>query len=166
MHRFVAFALVLLASPAVVAEEPAPVAGVKRLVGKWTGTGTIKNQGKVHAARAVVDCVDAASGSGVKCRWTLTGIPGFTYVIDDLWGFSAGDGLVHWYAVTNGGEVHDHRGHFAPGGGVLEFDGPMNGKTFSEVVRFRFVDEKKLVMSAACTLGGDPYEAVELELSR
>ena len=68
--------------------------------------------------------------------------------------------------MTNGGEVHDHKGHFATDGGVLEFDGPMNGKTFSEVVRMRFSGDKKLSLDANCTLGGEPYEAVQLDLSR
>jgi hypothetical protein len=148
------------------AAEPAPNAGLRQLIGKWTGSGTIKSQGKVHAAKATVECVDAAAGVGARCKWTITGIPGFTYVVEDVWGHSAGDGLVHWYAVTNGGEVHDHKGHFTSDGGVLEFDGPMGGKTFSEVVRVKFVDGKKLVLDANCTLGGEPYEAVQLELSK
>jgi hypothetical protein len=116
-------------SSAAFAQDKAstsPLHDVKRLVGKWNGTGTMKTEGKTYNVKATWDCADAAGGSGVRCHMSITGLPGgFTYVVDDLWGHSAGDGLVHWYAVTNGGEVHDHRGHFGSNGGALEFDGPM-----------------------------------------
>jgi hypothetical protein len=143
-----------------------PLHDVKRLVGKWNGTGTMKTEGKTFNVKAAWDCADAAGGSGVRCHMSITGLPGgFTYVVDDLWGHSAGDGLVHWYAVTNGGEVHDHRGHFDSNGGALEFDGPMNGKTFSEVVRFKLSDNK-VSIAGECTLGGEPFEAVTLDFVR
>jgi hypothetical protein len=67
--------------------------------------------------------------------------------------------------VTNGGEVHDHRGHFGSGGGVLQFDGPMNGKTFSEIVRFQ-VSDKRVSIKGDCSLGGEPFESVALDFTR
>jgi hypothetical protein len=153
-----------VALPALADDKP--LQGVQRLVGQWTGAGTIKSDGKVHQAKVKTDCVEAAGGSGVRCRWTITGIPNFTYVIDDLWGFSAGDGLVHWYCITNGGEVHDHSGHLGPTGGALSYAGPMKGKTFTEAIKFAFTSDGKLKLDSDCTLGGEPYEAVHLELSR
>jgi hypothetical protein len=165
--RILALAAVLvLAAPAVAEPPAANLQGVKRLVGKWSGTGTIKNEGKVFQAKATTECTEAAGGSGVRCKWTIAGIPNFTYVIEDLWGFSGHDGLVHWYAVTNGGEVHDHSGHLASSGGVLQFDGPMKGKTFSETIKFGFPADGRMTLDSECSLGGEPYEAVHLELSR
>ena len=38
----------------------------------------------------------AAGGSGVACKLRMTGIPGLpAYELDDLYGYNAGDGLVH-----------------------------------------------------------------------
>jgi hypothetical protein len=94
-------------------------------------------EGKTHAVTMTWDCSEAAAGTGTRCRGQILGIPGFTYAFDDIWGWSPADGLVHWYVVTNAGEVHDHRGHLDAGGGMIQFEVPMEGKLFSEVLTIK-----------------------------
>ena len=86
--------------------KPAPqVEAIRSLIGSWSGKGTMMTEGKTHQINATYDCVESSGGAGVKCKFVMNGIPGFTYMLDDLWGYSAQDGLTHWYAVTNAGEV-------------------------------------------------------------
>jgi hypothetical protein len=86
-------------------------------------------------------------------------------VFDDLWGYSEVDKLVHWYTVTNAGEVHDHRGHLDANGGLVQFDGPMEGKLFTETITFKRRG-KELIMSWNTTLGGTLRERGEIALTK
>jgi hypothetical protein len=156
-----------LAGSAIAADSkpsPAQVA-IKSLIGKWTGNGTIQSEGKTHKVTMSWDCVAAAGGTGAKCKASIVGIPGFTYEFDDLWALSPADGLVHWYTITNAGEVHDHQGHLDTSGGQLAAHVAVGGKMLSEVITFR-CSKSSFVMSWVTTLGGAPHESGQIELSK
>jgi hypothetical protein len=154
-------------SSSAVADDSAPspsMQAIKRNIGNWSGKGSITSDGKTHDVKMTWRCVDAAAGAGVRCHGEITGLPDFTYVLDDLWGYSQADGLVHWYTITNAGEVHDHRGHFDAGGGQLSADLAMDGKVFSEVISFsRKADA--LSLTWVTTLGGAERERGKLRLT-
>lgn len=145
--------------------KPAPqVAAIRSLIGSWTGKGTMMTEGKTHPTTVTWDCAESTGTAGVKCKFVMTGLPGFTYMFDDLWGYSAQDGLTHWYTVTNAGEVHDHRGHFDMNGGLLQTELAVNGKLFSEIIAFKRKG-KSMVVSWTASTGGIVSEKGEMTLS-
>jgi hypothetical protein len=147
------------------APKPAPqLEAIRSLIGSWSGKGTLMSGGKTHSISMTYDCVESAGSAGVKCRATMTGIPGFTYMLDDLWGYSPQDGLTHWYTVTNAGEVHDHRGHFDMVGGLLQADIGVGGKLFTETVTFKRKG-KSLAFSWTSTTGGTLHDKGEMTLT-
>lgn len=168
-HGSLFVALTALATPSLVgadtaAPKPAPqVEAIRSLIGNWTGKGSVTSEGKTHPVTATWDCVESAGGAGVRCKFVMTGIPGFTYQFDDLWGYSAQDGLTHWYVVTNAGEVHDHRGHFDVNGGLLQTEIPFEGKLFSEVITFKR-KAKQVTISWTASHGGTLRERGEMQL--
>jgi hypothetical protein len=156
---------VAAAARAEDAPKPGPqVESIRSLIGSWSGKGSMMSEGKNHAITVTSDCTESAGAAGVKCRWVLTGLPGFTYTFDDLWGYSAQDGLTHWYTVTNAGEVHDHRGHFDMTGGLLQIEIPVEGKLFSEIITFKRKG-KALAVSWTTTAGGTLREKGEFTLN-
>jgi hypothetical protein len=158
-------ALVALTSFASADDKPSPqLAEVKRLIGKWSGKGTLFTEGKTHNITMSWDCVESSGAAGVRCKATILGIPNFTYQFDDLWGVSPQDGLVHWFTVTNAGEVHDHRGHLDATGGLVQFEVPSEGKLFSEMVTLKRKSNKAIAMTWNTTVGGTLKEKGELEL--
>jgi hypothetical protein len=167
MRAFIPALVALAATPSLASAEeakPNPAqAEIKRLVGKWSGKGTITAEGQTHAVTMTWNCTDAAAGA--KCHGKIVGLPGFTYELDDLWGYSAVDGLVHWYTVTNAGEVHDHAGHLDADGGLLSVQLPTDGKLFEETITFTR-KKKSLVVAWETTLGTTVREAGRIELMR
>jgi hypothetical protein len=144
--------------------KPAPqVEAIRSLIGSWAGKGTQLSEGKTYPVNVTWDCAESAGAAGVKCKFVMTGIPGFTYMFDDLWGYSPQDGLTHWYTVTNAGEVHDHRGHFDMSGGQLEVQLANEGKVFSEVITFKRKG-KALAVSWTVSHGGTLREKGDIQL--
>lgn len=145
--------------------KPAPqVEAIRSLIGSWTGKGSLTSEGKTHQLTMTYDCTESAGAAGVKCRGVMNGIPGFTYTFDDLWGYSAQDGLTHWYVITNAGEVHDHRGHLDTTGGLLQIEIPVDGKLFSEQITFKRKG-KALSFNWTATSGGTLKEKGEMTLN-
>lgn len=156
--------LAVLAAPALAdTKPPAQLGEIKKLIGSWSGKGSLTSEGKTHAVTMTYSCVESSGGAGVRCTASILGIPGFTYQFDDLWGYSAKDGLVHWYTVTNAGEVHDHRGHLDATGGYLIAQEQVDGKLLSEAITFKR-KPKAMTMSWVTTLGGTVREKGEIEL--
>jgi hypothetical protein len=145
--------------------KPAPqIQELKKWIGKWQGKGSLTSEGKTHAVTMTYDCHESTGAAGVRCSATIVGIPGFTYQFDDLWGYSAADKLVHWYTVTNAGEVHDHRGHLDANGGQLIANETVDGKLLAEVITFKR-KPKGMTMSWVTTVGGTLREKGEIELA-
>ncbi|MFL5304668.1 MAG: DUF1579 family protein [Polyangia bacterium] len=114
-------ALVILAagSGAGAAPPPPETKDLARLVGSWKGTGSMAiGSDKADGIKVTWTCRAVSGGSGVACDAVMTGIPGVDrYEETDLFGYDPGTGKLHWFAVTNAGETHDHVG------------GPWNGQS-------------------------------------
>jgi hypothetical protein len=158
-------ALALSATASADTPPPAGQTAIKELAGSWSGAGTITSEGKTHKVAMTWDCVAASDGAGTRCHGVITGLPGFTYVFDDLWGYSAADGLVHWFTVTNAGEVHDHRGHLDASGGLVSVDVPNEGKVLNEVISFKRKNGS-MTMSWVVNVGGTERERGKIKLNR
>jgi hypothetical protein len=161
---FVALTALVATASAEDAKPVPQVEAIRSMIGSWSGKGSVTSEGKAHAVTATYDCGETFGAGGVKCRFSMTGLPGFTYQFDDLWGYSAQDGLTHWYVVTNAGEVHDHRGHLDAAGGLLQIEIPTEGKVFSEVITFKRKNAKAMTISCLATHGGTLREKGELQL--
>ena len=85
-----------------------PTGPLDRLVGTWKATGTA-TMGPDHVRVAATwTCKAVSAGAGVGCTLRLTGLPGMVYQETDLFGVDPGTATMHWFSVTNAGEVHDH----------------------------------------------------------
>lgn len=159
-----ALAATSFARSAAADDKPSPQLQQLRMwIGTWSGKGTITSEGKTHQVTMVYDCTESAGAAGVKCRSKILGLPGFTYEFDDLWGYSAADSLVHWYTVTNAGEVHDHRGHLDASGGYVVAELPADGKLFSEQITFKR-RPKATTISWVTYVGTDVRERGQIDL--
>src|SRR5947208_2583330 len=140
-------ALALVALPTLAVADPLPkkVADMECLVGSWKGSGTM-TMGKDKANIDVTwQCKRTSAQYGVLCGATFKGIPGLaSYEETDLFGYDASTDTYHWYAVTNGGEVHDHVAK-PPQGSKIQFvfNGVQEGKPFKEVIDLDFGKDSK-----------------------
>lgn len=142
--------LTLLLTPAFAAESP-----LDQLVGTFRGNLTFTADGADFPVEAVFHCVAAADDAGVACTVTATGIPGLdVYREADLWGYDAGTGQYHLYAITNTGDVHDHAGSFDGTTLALDFDATIDGAAFHEDVDTTFLSRRTLLLSNVITVDG------------
>ncbi len=157
-------ACLLVPAPSRAEDSSDPPAGARELryfIGSWTGKGQVKLGGHTSNATATYQCRDAALGWGVACDLEVKGIAGFPrYVLTSIWGFDAASSTYHWYAVTNGGEVHDHAGKLSADKKTvtLEHRGVQEGKPFVEKIVLRCHSEHRFDIEVASTLGGKPVE--------
>ena len=172
MTRNILALAAFLSLPALAA-EPAPPKAVKdlqNLVGSWKGTGTLKMpDGQVSPPVQIgIECKSTAGGMGVLCHSRFTGIPGMPGALeeDDLFGYNAGDGLVHWYAVTNAGETHDHKGGISDNAFVGIYEGPQDGQLFQEQVTLAWKSDRKITFRSASTLAGKDQGVMEGTVSK
>jgi hypothetical protein len=166
-------AICLLAPAASRAEDSSdPPAGAKELryfVGSWTGKGEVKLGGRTSKATATYQCREVALGWGVACDLEVKGVAGFPrYVLTSIWGFDAASSTYHWYAVTNGGEVHDHAGKLSADKKTvtLEHRGEQDGKAFVEKIVLRCENQHKFNIDVASTLGSKPVENSRFSFTR
>lgn len=171
MSRNYAWLSVLLLPAAVFAQPrspvPAPVKELECLVGSWKGAGSMEAEGSKANIKVDYKCRPAAGGWGVRCHLAMTGVPGVpVYELDDVWGYDAGDGSYHWFAVTNAGETHDHKGKIEGQTFKGQFVGTRDGKPFVETVEFRFANTKQVRVSWNATLGGKRIESGAVNLKK
>ena len=158
--------LATLVPMAAHADPPPQMAEVAPLIGRWSGSGTLTSGGESHPVQATYSCERVSDGFGLSCTGEMTGIPGLAaYKWRDMWGYSAGDGLFHWYTVTNAGETHDHRGTVENGHVFVQFEGPQDGSLFSERVTMDFVAGKKLTIGWDVVLDGKTTEQGQVTFS-
>jgi hypothetical protein len=118
-------ALVLAATTgtAVAGGNPPPPDEVKplyALVGTWKGTATLTMGADSVPVKVKITCTKVSGGFAVGCKMTATGIPGMSsYEESDLFGYDAGTQTYHWFAMNNGGEVHDHAGKLDEQGNLV-----------------------------------------------
>jgi hypothetical protein len=166
--RFLAAALLVAALPALADAVPQASKDLQCLVGNWKGTGVMHMpDGSKANAQVSIDCKSAAGGLGVACHTRMTGIPGMAaYEEDDLFGYNAGDGLVHWFSITSAGETHDHKGGIADNAFVGVYEGPQGGQLFQETVSLAFEGEKKMKFRSASLLAGKDQGVLEGTLTK
>ena len=122
---------------------PAETRQVARLVGAWKGTGSMTmGADKVEGIKIQWTCRPIAEKWGVGCDGVMTGIPGVArYEETDLFGYDPGGRKLHWFAITNAGETHDHVGSdWAGQRAKFVYDGMQEGKPFKEVIDVGFKD--------------------------
>lgn len=165
MPRIQSIVLVSILSTAAVdahAGGPTPpkqAKDIQCLVGEWKGTGTLEAGGDRVPIALSYECKPAAGGFGLSCGGTITGIPELDrYEFVDIWGFDPGDGLVHWYTVTNTGETHDHRGKLGKDRFKGRFTGKRDGVQMVEDVQFVFKNKETMEVSWVVTIGGKETE--------
>jgi hypothetical protein len=122
---------------------PAETKQFDRLVGAWKGTGSMTmGTDKVEGIKIQWTCHAISGKWGVGCDGVMTGIPGVArYQETDLFGYDPGAGKLHWFAITNAGETHDHVGSDWKGQATkFVYDGVQEGKPFKEVIDVGFKD--------------------------
>jgi hypothetical protein len=145
----------------------APRAALKRLLGTWHGKGTMKDGGKTVTVDATIECVETSGGAGVRCIDRFTGIPGLaSYEETDLFGYDPGDGLVHMFTVTNGGETHDHKGGVSGNVFALMFSGPQDGQLFSECLTITFLNDHTMRGESRSFLGAGRGPVLDMTVTR
>jgi hypothetical protein len=141
MTRFAAILVLsssLVSLPAAAGGTPEPVQKLARMAGTWKGKGTVKMGKDTISISGTWTCQQGAGGFGIRCAFAAKGMPGLAlYEEMDIMGFDPGDGLVHWYSVTNAGETHDHRGGWQGDTLAVTFTGPKDGLLYTERVEIK-----------------------------
>jgi hypothetical protein len=129
--------LSFLAAPASAADLPQPVLDLQRLVGDWSGRGTLATAEGELPLQASWRCRRTSARFGVACNLHVTGIPGLTsYEETDLFGYEPNTDSYHWYSVTNAGETHDHVAQREPR--EFKFEGTRAGQPLTESIQLSF----------------------------
>lgn len=96
------------------AMKPSPL--IARVLGTWKGPVNLKAGGQIVKGSWEMTCVAAAGGFAANCSFSAKGFPGIdSYEGSSILGVDPATRAVHWYWITNGGEVHDHTGAFPKG---------------------------------------------------
>ena len=162
-------ALALSAAPAAAdkPEVPEAVQKLQRLVGTWKAKGKLKMGADAADVTATWTCVSIAAGNGIRCGLQLKGIPGMAlYQETDLMGYDPGDGLVHWYSVTNAGETHDHKGSWDGENLQVTFTGPKGGELYNECITIKFDGKNRFRLVAVVFEGHKPGPTFDLTATR
>jgi hypothetical protein len=168
MKNIILTASLLLPLTAAADPLPKPVEGMECLVGTWKGAGSV-SMGKDKAKIAATwTCKRVSASWGVLCTLHATGIPGLAaYEETDLMGYEPNTDTYHWYAVTNGGETHDHVA--SPSEGKLQFiyNGVQEGKPFKEVLELEIgKDDKTVTGRSESFVGGVSQGVLQLALRK
>jgi len=124
---------------------PKEIQAMYCLVGQWKSqNGLMIIEGKKHKVDFTVSCAPTSGGLGLLCNDKFD-IEGLGHLEEtDLFGYDAGQGRYHWFAVTQQGETHDHVA-LPPGpndkGITFAYSGVQNGKPMQEVVTMTFLDD-------------------------
>jgi hypothetical protein len=170
MTRFAAIFVLctsIYALPAAAEGVPVPAQKLARLTGNWKVKGTVKMGKDIVNVSATWSCQSGASGFGIRCAFNLKGIPGLAlYEEMDIMGYDPGDGLVHWYSVTNAGETHDHRGSWDGDTLQVTFTGPKDGALYTERVNLKLTGKSSMKVTATVFEGQKPGPVFDLSASK
>lgn len=130
-----------LGSGAVAAEKPlAPeILRLQAFVGSWKGRLELKEADKpAQLLSFAMECRSAAGGSAVRCTASEKNEE-LDVEEASLFGYDPSEQLVHFYAVTNQAETHDHQGRWTDDTTLaLEHKGIVEGKPFGESLSIVF----------------------------
>lgn len=134
-RRTISLVMLLLGPGALAATEPlAPeIVKLPRFVGSWKGELELKEPDK-HAQLLsfALDCESGAGGAAVRCT-AREKSKEMDIEEASLFGWEPNEQLVHFFAVTNQAETHDHKGRFTDDKTlILEHKGIVGGQPFSE----------------------------------
>jgi hypothetical protein len=137
--------------------EPEEIRALDGLLGAWKGRGTMTLGAQRADLAASIRCQAASGNFGVSCRATFRGIPGVpAYEETDLFGYDPGEQLYHWFAVTSGGETHDHT--MALGSGPIfnwTWTGHLDGRSARETIAMQFDnDHRRLEFVSTTSIEG------------
>jgi hypothetical protein len=136
---------------------PDEMKAVYGFVGTWKLNMTATMGADSAPVKGTWTCKKVSKGWGVACKLVVANFPGIGYYEEnDLFGYDMGSKAYHWYAVTNGGEVHDHVGHFADDGSFTAIhEGTTDGKNkFKEVNTFTFKSARSVTFSGEVSVDG------------
>jgi len=156
LQRTLVACLLTVAPSALAADAPPkPVQDLDRLVGHWKGTAMLAMDGKQSPLTVDIDCSKGAGGFGVRCTTAFGGMPGVgAYAEADLFGYEPNSGKYHWFAVTNGGETHDHMAVTFGDTSRWVYEGMQDGKPMREAIDLTFKDGKSFDCKVETLLGG------------
>lgn len=142
----------LVPTAASAAPPPGPL---DALVGTWKATGTATMGPDTAKVSATWKCARVSAGAGVECKLRLTGVPGMVLEETDLFGVDPMTKRVHWFAVTNAGEVHDHAAALTDGAWQFSYDGTQDGKPMHEGITLTMApDRRSFRLTAQVAVGG------------
>jgi hypothetical protein len=176
MNKAWIIAGILLASvTAAYADEPAaapagPPPGALQLhalVGHWTGLGEMKEPGKAdQAVTVVMNCVETAGGWGIRCDDSMIG-KDMDYLESDLMGYDSAGTNVHWYAVTNAGEVHDQVAQWKDDKTLLaSYATKAGSKSISETISLQLTTATTMEAISTVTVDGRESQSLTMKLVR
>lgn len=137
--------------------KAAPNAGVAQLyslVGHWKGTAEMTEPGKSPVkVEATFRCSKASGGWAVLCHGRFFSKE-MDYRETDLFGYDAEAGKVHWYAVTNAGEVHDHVGTWDGTTLNARYASQVGGKEMNESLALGIKGGNEMTFHGVTKVGG------------
>jgi len=154
------------AAPASKEAEPA-AAKFYPFLGNWRGTGELREAGKPAVPLTVHwRCRKAAQGWAVSCDLNARG--GEVHIGEsDLMGVDPVTGQLHWYAITNQGETHDHIVQWTNAKTMTaRFGWNQGGKKMEENVKVSVPDEKTVEYRSVVTENGKEVASFSGKLER
>ena len=149
------------------ADEAAPATAYYALVGNWHGSGELAEPGQPPAKLALaLACRKAASGWAVA-RDLNAHNESMTMTETDLMGVDSLTGQGHWYAITNGGDTHDHLSSW-PAANTMKArcKWTQDGKGMEEDITFKFSGKHGLAFRSMVTADGAPAGSFSGSLTR
>jgi hypothetical protein len=160
----VAGALLSSGAAALADDTPKQVKDMECLVGTWKGAATMTMGDQRAQVKVSWSCKRTPGQYGVLCSADMTGIPGLAHYYEtDLFGYDPGANKYHWFAVTNGGETHDHVAA-VPSDEKIEFvySGTQDRKPLKEVIDLTIgKDAKSLTFRSETFVDGKSVAVLE-----
>jgi hypothetical protein len=129
-------------------------------LGYWKGNGQYGAPGKDPVQLALsLSCRKAVAGWAVRCDFVGRGET-MLLIEADLMGVDPVQGVAHWYAINNQGDVHDHIADWPDANTMnAHYDWEQNGKQMRENVVFRFPREHEMSFRSVITENGQEVGA-------
>ena len=137
-----------------------------RLVGEWSGTGTLQMGSDAAPVTSRFSCEVAPGGVAVACVHRAE-IEGMGPLVENaLIGIDPTDGKLHWYNVNTMGETHDHVGEWASDDSIAwSFEGHAEGQPLVEAITMK-VTSDTLSFRSETTVAGQPAARFEGSMQR
>lgn len=126
-----------------------------RIVGHWRGTAELAEAGKpVVKLQMRINCKRVSDNSGIMCQGKASNKQ-MQMAETDLFGYNTVDGHYHWFAVTNGGNVHDHVGDFTNDQTFHAYlDWRQDKMAMKENIVLKLVDKHHMMFESTTTANG------------